>query len=88
MAMHFLIANYLQKDANMTSASQISEHWRLANEQYSRSARSTVRAIRDMTPEDMAGCTDDDNTEKLCNEDDVLSDLLFFVKPVFCGDRK
>jgi hypothetical protein len=50
MAMYFLIVKYLQKDANMTSASQISEFWRLANKQHSLSARSTVRAIRDVMP--------------------------------------
>jgi hypothetical protein len=59
MVMHFLISKYLQKDAHMTSASQISERWRLTNEQHSCSAHSTVRAIRAMMPEDMADCTDD-----------------------------
>jgi hypothetical protein len=29
MAMHLFVANYFQKDANMTSAAQISEHWLL-----------------------------------------------------------
>jgi hypothetical protein len=54
MVMQFLIAKYLQKDANMTSSSQISELWRLTNEQHSRSACSTVRAIRAVIPEYMA----------------------------------
>jgi hypothetical protein len=76
MAMYFLIAKYMQKDTNMTSASQIYERWRLANEQHSRSARSTVPAIRAMIPEDMADRTDDKSMEKLYNEDDALSDFL------------
>jgi hypothetical protein len=76
MVMHFLIVKYLQKDANMTSASQISELWRLANEQHSRYARSTVCATRFMMPEDTAGHTDDKITEKLYVEDDALSAFL------------
>jgi hypothetical protein len=76
MAMHFLIAKYLQKDATMTSASQISERWRLTNEQHSRSTPSMVRAIRTTMHEDMADRTDDDIMEKLYNEDDALSDFL------------
>jgi hypothetical protein len=35
MAKHLIIAKYFQKDANMESAGQILECWRLANEQYS-----------------------------------------------------
>jgi hypothetical protein len=76
MAMHFLIAKYLQKYANMTSAGHISERWRLTNEQYSRSARSNVRSIRDMMPEDMSGRTNGEIMEELYNEDDALSDFL------------
>jgi hypothetical protein len=72
MVMHLLIAKYLQKDANMTSAGQISERWRLTNEQHSRYARSTVHAIGDVLPEDMADRTDDEIMEKLYNEDDAL----------------
>jgi hypothetical protein len=70
--MHFLIVNYLQKDVNMESSGQISERWRLANEQYSRSAHSMVRSIRTMMSED----TDDEIMEKLYNEDDALSDFF------------
>jgi hypothetical protein len=51
LAMHFLLAKHLKKDANLTSLSLVSERWRVANEQNSRSARSTVRAIRAMLPE-------------------------------------
>jgi hypothetical protein len=76
MAIYFLITKYLQKDANMTSASRISGRWRLTNEQYLGSPRSTVRAIRAIMPEDVAGHTDDKIMEKLYNEDDALSDFL------------
>jgi hypothetical protein len=76
MTMHFLFAKYLQKDANMTSASHISERWRFANAQHSCSACSTVSAIRDIMPEDMTDCIDDEIMEKLYNEDDALSDFL------------
>jgi hypothetical protein len=76
MAMHFLIVKYLQKYANLESAGQISECWRLANEQYSWSTHSTVRAIRDVMPEDMAVRTDDETMETLYNEDDALSDFI------------
>jgi hypothetical protein len=51
MAMHFLVAKYLQKYVNMTSAAQISERWRLANDKYSQSSRSMVRASRAIMPE-------------------------------------
>jgi hypothetical protein len=65
MSMHFLVAKYLQKDTNITPAAEITKEWRLANEKYSQSARSTVRAIRAILPEDMAGRTDDEIMEKL-----------------------
>jgi hypothetical protein len=75
MAMHFLLAKYLQQDANLTSSSLVSERWRVANEQNSRSARSTVRAIRAMLPEEMAECTDDELLEYY-KVDDTLSDFV------------
>jgi hypothetical protein len=56
--MHFLLAKHLQKDANLMSSSLVSERWRIANEQNSRSARSTVRVIRVMLPEEMVDRTD------------------------------
>jgi hypothetical protein len=52
VAMHFLIAKYLRDDKNNASATQISEHWRLAHEQYSHSAPVTVRALRNLMPAD------------------------------------
>jgi hypothetical protein len=73
MAMHFIVAKYLQTDANMTSAAQISKRWRPANEKHSQSVRSTVRGIRAIIPEDMTGRTDDEIMEKLYNEDNALS---------------
>jgi hypothetical protein len=76
MAIHFLIAKYLQKDSNLASASQISECWRLTNGQYFHSSRFIVHAIRAMMPQDMAGRTDDDFIETLYYEDDALSDFL------------
>jgi hypothetical protein len=82
--MHFLLAKHLKKDANLTSSSLVSERWRVANEQNSRSAHSTVRAIRAMLPEEMADGTDDELLEYY-KVDDTLSD---FFRPVFCGDRK
>jgi hypothetical protein len=51
LAMHFLLAKHLKKDANLMSSSLVSERWRVANEQNSRSSRSTVRAIRAVLPE-------------------------------------
>jgi hypothetical protein len=75
LAMHFLLAKHLKKGANMTSSSLVSERWRVANEQNSRSARSTVRAIRAMIPEEMADCNDDDLLEYY-KVDDTLSDFV------------
>jgi hypothetical protein len=63
LAMHFLLAKHMQKDANLTSSSLVSERWRIANEQNSRSARSTICAIRAMLPEEMADRTDDELLE-------------------------
>jgi hypothetical protein len=63
LAMNFLLAKHLQNDANLTSSSLVSERWRVANEQNSRSVRSTVRAIRAMLPEEMADRTDDELLE-------------------------
>jgi hypothetical protein len=76
MEMHFLITKYLRKNANMESAGQISERWCLTNKQNSRYARSTVRTIIAMMPEDMTGRTNDKIMEKLYTEDDALSDFL------------
>jgi hypothetical protein len=76
MPIHFIIVKYLQKDANLASASQTSERWRLTNKQYSHYQRSTVHAIWDMMPQDIAGCTDDEIMETFYNEDDALSDFL------------
>jgi hypothetical protein len=75
LAMHFLLAKHLQKDADLMSSSLVSERWRIANEQNSRSARSTVRAIRDMLPEEMADRTDDELLEYY-KVDDTLSDFV------------
>jgi hypothetical protein len=73
--MHFLLAKHLQKDANLTSSSLVSEHWRIANEQNSCSARSTVRAIRAILPKEMADRTDDELLEYY-KVDDTLSDFV------------
>jgi hypothetical protein len=75
LEMNFLLAKHLQKDANLTSSSLVSELWRIANEQNSRSARSTVRAIRSMLPEEMAYRTDDDLWEYY-KVDDTLLDFI------------
>jgi hypothetical protein len=75
LAMHFLLARHLQKDASLTSSSLVSERWRIANEQNSRSARSTVRAIRAILPEEMADRTDDELLEYY-KVDDTLSDFV------------
>jgi hypothetical protein len=61
--MHFILAKHLQKDANLMSSSLVSERWGIANEQNSRSARSTVRVTRAMLPEEMADRTDDELLE-------------------------
>jgi hypothetical protein len=84
LAIHFLLAKHLQKDANLTSSSLVSERWRIANDQNSRSARCTVRTIRAMLPEEMDDRTDDELLEYY-KVGDTLSDLS---RPVFCGDRK
>jgi hypothetical protein len=73
--MYFLLAKHLKKDANLTSSSLVSERWRVANEHNSRSARSTVRAIRAMLPEEMADLTDDELL-KYFKVDDTLSDFV------------
>jgi hypothetical protein len=75
LAMHFLLAKHLQKDANLTSSILVSERWRIANEQNSRSARSAVRAIRAMLPEEMDDRTDDELLEYY-KVDDTLSDFV------------
>jgi hypothetical protein len=75
LAIHFLLAKHLQKDANLTSSSLVSESWRIANEQNSRSARSTVCAIHAMLPGEM----DDRTHDKLLEYykvDDTLSDFV------------
>jgi hypothetical protein len=59
----------------LTSSSLVSERWRIANEQNSRSARSTVRAICAILPEEMADRTDDELMEYY-NVDDTLSDFV------------
>jgi hypothetical protein len=64
-----------QLDANLTSSSLVSERWRDANEENYRSARSTVRAIRAMLPEEMADHTDDELLEYY-KVDDTLSDFV------------
>jgi hypothetical protein len=74
LAMHFLLAKHPQKDANLTSSSLVSERWRIVNEQNSRSARSTVHAIRAMLPEEMANRTNDELLEYY-KVDDTLSDF-------------
>jgi hypothetical protein len=75
LAIHFLLAKYLQKDANLTSSSLVSERWRIVNEQNYRSVRSTFRAIRAMLPEEMADHTDDELMEYY-KVDDTLSDFV------------
>jgi hypothetical protein len=73
--MHFLLAKHPQKDANLTSSSLVSERWRIANEQNSRSARSPVRVIHAMLPEEMADHTDGELLEYY-KVDDTLSDFV------------
>jgi hypothetical protein len=73
--MHFLLAKHLKKDANLKSSSLVSERWRVVNEQNSYSARSTVRAIRAMLPEEMSDRTDDELLEYY-KVDDTLSDFV------------
>jgi hypothetical protein len=60
--MHFLLA-------------KVSERWRIVNEQNSRSARSTVRAIRAMLPEEMADRTDGELL-LYYKVDDILLDVF------------
>jgi hypothetical protein len=73
--MYFLLAKHLKKDANLMSSSLVSERWRVANEQNSRYARSTVRAIRAMPPEEISDRTNDELLEYY-KVDDTLSDFV------------
>jgi hypothetical protein len=73
--MHFLIAKYLRDDKNNASATQISERWRLAHEQYSYSAPATVRALRTIMPEDWGNQTDAEIIDTLYDEDEAISDF-------------
>jgi hypothetical protein len=73
--MHFLLAKHLQKYANLMSSSLVSERWRIANEQNSRSARSTVCSIRAMLPEETADHTNDKLLEYY-KFHDTLSDFV------------
>jgi hypothetical protein len=75
LAMHFLLAKHLQKDANLTSSSLVSERWCITNEKNSRSARSTVRVIRAMLPEEMVDRTDNELLE-FYKVDDTLLDFV------------
>jgi hypothetical protein len=75
LAMYFLLAKHLKNDANLTSSSLVSECWRVVNEQNSRSARSTVQAIRAMLHEAMDDRTDDELLEYY-KVDDTLSDFV------------
>jgi hypothetical protein len=73
--MHFLIAKYFLDDKNNASATQISERWRLAHEQYYRSAPATARALRTLMPEDWGTQTDEEIMETLYDEDQAISDF-------------
>jgi hypothetical protein len=73
--MHFLLVKHLQNDATLTSSSLVPERWRIANEQHSRSAPSTVRAIRAMLPEELADRNDDELLEYY-KVDDTRSDFV------------
>jgi hypothetical protein len=75
VAIHFLIAKYLRNDKNNASATQISVRWRLAHEQYSRSAPATVRALRTLVPSDWGTQTDEEIMETLYDEDEAISDF-------------
>jgi hypothetical protein len=59
VAMHFLIMKYLHADKNNASATQISECWRLAHDQYSWSAHATVHALWTIMPADWGTQTDE-----------------------------
>jgi hypothetical protein len=75
VAMHFLITKYLRDDKNNASATQISERWHLAHEQYSRSAPATVRALQTLMPADWDTQTDAEIMETLYDEDEAISDF-------------
>jgi hypothetical protein len=73
--MHFLIVKYLRDDNNNAYASQISERWRLAHEQYSRSAPATVCALWTIMPADWGTQTDVEIMETLYDEYEAISDF-------------
>jgi hypothetical protein len=75
VAMYFLIAKYLRDDKNNATATHITERWRLAHEQYSRSAPATVRALRTLMPADWGTQTDEEIMETLYDEDEAVSDF-------------
>jgi hypothetical protein len=65
----------LRDDKNNASATQISECWRLAHEQYSRPAPATVRALWTLMPADWETKTDEEIIETLYDEDEAISDF-------------
>jgi hypothetical protein len=69
-------AQYLRDETNIASATQISECWRLAHDQYSRSAPVTVRALWTLMPADMSSHIDAEIMETLYDEDEAISDFL------------
>jgi hypothetical protein len=71
--MHFLIAKYLRDDKNNATATQMLERWRLAHEQYSRSAPATVRARPTLMPAYWGTQTDEEIMETLYDEDEAIS---------------
>jgi hypothetical protein len=75
VAMHFLIAKYLRDDKNNAYATQISERWCLAHDQYYCSAPATVRALRTLMPADWGTQNDAEIMETLHDEDEAISDF-------------
>jgi hypothetical protein len=75
VVMHFLIAKYLRDDQNNASATHISERWRLAHDQYSRSAPATVRVLQILMPADWGTQNDAEIMETLYDEDEAISDF-------------
>jgi hypothetical protein len=65
----------LLDDKNNASTKQISERWRLAHEQYSRSAPATVLALRTLMSADWGTQTNAEIMETLYDEDEAISDF-------------
>jgi hypothetical protein len=69
------IMECLRDDNNNASVKQILERWRLAHDQYSRSAPATVRALQTLMPADWGTQTNAEIMDTLYDEEEAISDF-------------